>query len=43
MTALVISANFTFGTLTGWMYARYGFESAVLTHAVAHLIGLGWN
>jgi len=43
MTALVIFANFSFGTLTGWLYAHYGFECAVLTHAVAHLIALGWN
>jgi hypothetical protein len=43
MTIFVIFANFSFGTLTGWLYARYGFECAVLTHAVAHLIALGWN
>jgi hypothetical protein len=43
MTALVVFANFSFGTLTGWLYTRYGFECAVLTHAVAHLIALGWN
>jgi len=43
MTALIIFANFSFGTLTGWLYARYGFECAVLTHGVAHLIALGWN
>ena len=43
MTATVLLANFAFGTLTGWMYARFGFESAVVAHAVAHLIALGWN
>jgi hypothetical protein len=43
ITATILLANFAFGTLTGWMYSRYGFESAVLTHGVAHLIALGWN
>jgi len=42
-TSVVLLANFIFGTLTGWMYARYGFECAILTHAVAHVIALGWN
>lgn len=42
-TALVLAGNFAFGTLTGWLYKRFGFESAVLTHAVGHLIVLGWN
>jgi len=43
MTVLVISANFLFGTLTGWLYARYGFESAMFSHAVAHLLVLAWK
>jgi len=42
-TCVVLLANFIFCTLTGWMYTRYGFECAVLTHAVAHLVALGWN
>lgn len=43
MTALVLGANFVFSLLTGWMYFRYGFEAALLAHAIAHLLALGWN
>jgi hypothetical protein len=43
VTALVMGANFLFGTLTGWLYSRYGFESAMLTQAIGHLLALGIN
>jgi len=43
VTALVLGANFLLGTITGWVYSRYGFEGAMLTHAVAHLIAVGVN
>jgi hypothetical protein len=43
MTAAVVLANFTFGILTGWIYSRFGFESAMLTHAVAHVIALAYH
>lgn len=42
-TAFVLGANFAFGMLTGWLYKCYGFEAAVLTHAVGHVIVVGWN
>jgi hypothetical protein len=43
MTALVVGTNFVFSLLTGWMYFRYGFEAALLAHAIAHLLALAWN
>jgi hypothetical protein len=43
ISALVILFNFGFGTLTGWLYARYGFEAALATHAIGHAIVLGFN
>jgi hypothetical protein len=42
-SSVVLLANFIFGTLTGWIYRRYGFECALLTHAVAHLIAVAWR
>lgn len=43
LTAFALAFNFFFATLTGWLYARYGMESAYLAHAVAHGIVLGIN
>jgi len=41
--ALVFAANFSFSLLTGWLCLARGFESAVVAHAVGHLIAVGWN
>jgi hypothetical protein len=35
--------NFTAATLTGWIYSKYGFESAIASHTTMHLILLGLN
>lgn len=43
LTVFLAIFNFGFGTLTGWFYLRYGFESAVLAHAAGHIIVLGIN
>ncbi len=42
-TYFAMAANATLSTLTGWLYTKYGFESAVLAHAIAHGIALGVN
>jgi len=41
VTLFVLAANFLFATLTGWLYSRYGFEAAMFTHAIGHLIVVG--
>jgi hypothetical protein len=43
VAAFVMLFNFGFGTLTGWLYTRYGFEAALMTHAIGHAIVLGFN
>lgn len=43
LTIVALAFNFLFATLTGWLYGRYGIESAYLAHAVAHGIVLGIN
>ncbi len=43
LTVFAFLFNFLFATLTGWLYGRYGIESAYLTHAIAHGIVLGIN
>lgn len=43
LTIFALAFNFLFATLTGWLYGRYGIESAYLAHAVAHGIVLGIN
>jgi len=35
--------NFSVVTLTGWIYSKYGFESAVVAHSTIHIILLGLN
>ena len=35
--------NFSAATLTGWIYSKYSFESAVVSHATMHIILLGLN
>ena len=42
-TIFIYGLNFTLSVLTGWFYSRFGFESAMLTHAVSHLIVVGIN
>lgn len=36
--AAAIAGNATIGAALGWLYAAYGFEYAMLCHAIAHLI-----
>lgn len=43
VTIFIYSLNFTLSVLTGWLYSRFGFESAMLTHAMSHLIVVGIN
>ena len=43
ITLFVVSLNFGLGVLTGWVFSRWGFTGAMLTHAAAHLIVLGVN
>jgi hypothetical protein len=38
--ALTVGANGLGGLLFGWLYARYGFEYCVLSHAAAHIVTL---
>jgi hypothetical protein len=40
-TILVYASNAAAATFTGWLYARYGFEFAILGHAIGHGILLG--
>jgi membrane protease YdiL (CAAX protease family) len=35
----VVGVNAAFGLLFGWLYWRCGLESAMIAHAVAHLVG----
>ncbi len=39
----ISSANFAGATLTGWIYSKYGFESAVVAHSSMHIILLCFN
>ncbi len=34
----VICANAAFGLVAGWLYWRYGLESAIIAHAMAHVV-----
>jgi hypothetical protein len=43
VTGLFWAVNFLLSVLTGWVYSRYGIESAYLTHGVAQAILLGLN
>lgn len=43
ITIFALAFNFTFSTFSGWAYTRFGFVSAMLLHAVAHGIVLGFN
>ena len=36
--AAAIAGNSAIGAVLGWLHAAYGFEYAMLCHAIAHLI-----
>lgn len=38
VVAFVIGANTAFGLLFGWLFWRHGLESAMIAHALAHVI-----
>lgn len=41
LTIYLGTMNFAGATLTGWIYSKYGFESAVVAHSVMHFLILG--
>jgi len=43
VVAFVMGVNTTFGLLFGYLYWRRGLESAMIAHAVAHLVSFGVN
>jgi membrane protease YdiL (CAAX protease family) len=47
VVAFVISVNSAFGLLFGYLYWRHGLESAMIAHAMAHLVSfvadLSWR
>lgn len=43
VAVILVSANFLASVLTGWIYSKYGYESAVLAHASMHLVMLTLN
>lgn len=38
LVLFVTGVNAAFGLLFGWLYWRYGLESAMIAHAVAHIV-----
>jgi hypothetical protein len=38
IATFVIGANATFGLLFGYLFARWGLESAMIAHALAHAV-----
>jgi hypothetical protein len=34
----VVGLNATFGLLFGWLFWRWGLESAMIAHALTHLV-----
>ena len=38
VVAFVIGGNAVFGILAGWLFWRFGLESAMLAHGIAHLV-----
>jgi membrane protease YdiL (CAAX protease family) len=38
VVAFVIGANTVFGLLFGYLFWRYGLESAMIAHALAHVV-----
>lgn len=43
VAVVLVSANFLASVLTGWIYSKYGYESAVMAHASMHLVMLAFN
>ena len=39
----VLSGNLAFGLMAGWLFWRYGLESAMLYHAIAHVVAVSMN
>ncbi len=39
IVAFVVVGNALFGVIAGWLFWRFGFESAVIAHGLAHIIG----
>ena len=38
VVVFVVGGNAAFGTLAGWLFWRFGLESAMLAHGVAHVV-----
>ena len=38
VVAFVIGGNAVFGILAGWLFWRFGLESAILAHGIAHVV-----
>jgi hypothetical protein len=38
IAVLIVSANGVFGVMFGWLYWRYGLESAMTAHATTHVV-----
>lgn len=43
LVAFVVGANTAFGSLFGYLFWRYGLESAIVAHALAHLVSFLLN
>jgi membrane protease YdiL (CAAX protease family) len=43
IVAFVMGANTAFGLLFGYLYWRHGLESAMIAHAMAHLVSFVAN
>ncbi|HWA14816.1 MAG TPA: CPBP family intramembrane glutamic endopeptidase [Gemmatimonadales bacterium] len=41
IVGFVLGVNATFGVLFGWLYWRRGLETAILAHAMTHLVNAG--
>ena len=39
LVAFIVGANTVFGLLFGYLFWRYGLESAMVAHALAHAVG----
>jgi hypothetical protein len=42
VAAYVVTANAIFGVLAGWLFWRWGLETAMVAHVAAHLIAAGF-
>ena len=43
VVAYVLIGNAAFGVLAGWLYWRFGLETAMLCHALAHVLAVSVN